>query len=58
MRYPAVRRRVRPLPIEPVVVPFAGGVGLEIDFEPVVNELDLEALFEDLRIRWRGITGK
>lgn len=57
MRYPAARRRIRPLPIAPVVVPFAGGVGLELDFEPLVNELELEELFEGLAIRWRGITG-
>ena len=54
MCHPPVRRRYRaPLPIDVRVVP--GGV--EIDFGPVLNALELDELMRGLAIRWQSITG-
>jgi hypothetical protein len=52
MRRPPVRRRRR-LPIDVRAVP--GGV--EVDFGPVLHQLELDELMQGLAIRWQAIAG-
>ena len=55
MRYPPIRRRRKPpLPIDLRLVP--GGV--EIDFGPLLHQVEMDELMRGLAIRWQSITGK